>query len=258
MKCDGPSIDDVFRLVSPLVRSRACQDINQFDGRITAHQYRRAYDLCHREILPDSKVLDWGCGNGHFSFFLALCGHRVTSFSFDAKPCMFKHLDGLQTRPLVFVQGTDNEPTRLPFGNEDFDAIFSIGVLEHVAETGGDDEASLKEIRRTLKPGGLFICFHLPNEYSLIEALSRHAWSPSGHFHKHRYTAKKIKSLCAAANMHLLGCRRYGILPRNICVSFPSFVKDNAALTACFDAMDGILERIASPVAQNYCFWARK
>ena len=258
MKCHDPAIDDLFLLLSPLVRSKVCPDLNQFDGRITAHQYRKICDLCHREVPPESKVLDWGCGNGHFSFFLALSGHRVTSFSFDEKPCALEHLGGVNAQPLIFVKGSSNEPTRLPFNEETFDAVFSIGVLEHVKETDGDDEASLKEIHRILKRGGLFICCHLPNKYSFIEALSRYAWSPSGHFHKYRYTRKGIASLCAAAKMDLLGCKRYGILPRNICSRSPSFIKDNLTLTICFDAMDDLLGTILSPIAQNYYFWARK
>ncbi|MBQ4132690.1 MAG: methyltransferase domain-containing protein [Desulfovibrionaceae bacterium] len=47
--------------------------------------------------------------------------------------------------------------------------MFSIGVFEHVHETGGDQLASLKEISRVLKPEGFFLCFHLPNKYSWVE-----------------------------------------------------------------------------------------
>ena len=32
---------------------------------------------------------------------------------------------------------------------------------------------SLVEIRRVLKSGGHFLCFHLPNQYSYVEAVSR-------------------------------------------------------------------------------------
>lgn len=49
------------------------------------------------------------------------------------------------------------DATKLKYGNEEFDYVFSISVIEHIF---GDDIA-MKEIARVLKPGGLAI-FTLP------------------------------------------------------------------------------------------------
>jgi len=63
-------------------------------------------------------------------------------------------------------RGDPREPVILPFAADAFDLVFSVGVLEHVHEAGGDARGSILEIERVLKPGGHFLCFHLPNRYA--------------------------------------------------------------------------------------------
>ena len=52
---------------------------------------------------------------------------------------------GIQVRPL-------EHEYNLPYDDNAFDIVLSVGVLEHVP----NDVASMAEIRRVLKPGGLF------------------------------------------------------------------------------------------------------
>jgi len=42
----------------------------QFGNLVTGSQYLPIYRLTSRFIEPNMKALDWGCGNGHFSYFL--------------------------------------------------------------------------------------------------------------------------------------------------------------------------------------------
>ena len=62
----------------------------------------------------------------------------------------------------------------LPFGDDSFDAIYSMGTIEHFAES----EAALAEMIRVLRPGGRIV-LGVPNRYDpfgrplLVAALSR-------------------------------------------------------------------------------------
>ena len=50
----------------------------QFKHRISARQYLRLYRLMARYVKSGSSVLDWGAGNGHFSYFLIRAGYRAS------------------------------------------------------------------------------------------------------------------------------------------------------------------------------------
>ena len=137
-----------------------------------------------------------------------------------------------------------------------FEAVTSIGVLEHVRESGGAEIDSLKELHRLLKPGGIFICFHLPNRYSWIEGALRLVgrWS-----HRCRYTGREISELARTAGFTLLEVERYALLPRNIWWWGPMRkFGGSPRLARAYDALDNTLAKIAAPVCQNYLFVAQK
>ena len=77
-------------------------------------------------------------------------------------------------RPLTKFPGLEatfsSEPVALPFDDDAFDAVLSMGVLEHVM----DPDASLEELRRVLVPGGVIHCYKLPNRFSYLEFIARH------------------------------------------------------------------------------------
>jgi cyclopropane fatty-acyl-phospholipid synthase-like methyltransferase len=159
------------RVVRELV---ACQErdpaynLRQFRSFVGAHQYQRLYELTLRLLPRGSDVLDWGCGNGHFSHFLARLGYRASGFSFKHFP-LRSLLDSFSYQ---FQRGRREEPVALPYPDGAFNAVASVGVLEHVRETGGDERRTLREVRRILKARGLFICHHLPNQHSLANFLA--------------------------------------------------------------------------------------
>ena len=108
----------------------------QFENFLTMLQYRKTYEVTLHSVKRGMKVLDWGCGNGHFSYFLTRQNIDTTGFSFNTNPIFLEH------EPLFhFTQGDPDESTALPFADSTFDIVFSIGVLEHVYETGGSEES---------------------------------------------------------------------------------------------------------------------
>ncbi|MGH7680796.1 MAG: class I SAM-dependent methyltransferase [Candidatus Eiseniibacteriota bacterium] len=224
----------------------------QFGSLLSSHQYLRLYGLFRRYVPEGARVLDWGTGNGHFSYFLLRAGFRASGYSF---------LDGsfvgwLPDAGYDFTRGDAAEPTTLPYGDATFDAVASIGVLEHVRETGGTEAGSLSEIVRVLKPGGRFVCFHFPNQWSWIDWAARRV--PGLHRHDYRYGLGDIRALASGAGLTLEAAGRYGLLPRNFGAHLPHPFRYSAGPARAWDAVDGLLGLPFSAFCQNYYFVARK
>jgi SAM-dependent methyltransferase len=219
---------------------------------VGAHQYRTLYRLCRRYLPEGSRVLDWGAGNGHFSYFLQRSGYRAEGYSLLEAG----FLDWLPDRSYTFTRGDPRDPVTLPFPDGSFDGVVSVGVLEHVRETGGSEARSLAEIARVLRPGGVFVCYHFPNRWSWIDWAARRV--PSLHRHEFRYTRRDIGRLVKDAGLDLVEARRYGILPRNSGARLPRAFRTSRALARAWDAVDGALALPLSPFCQNYCFVALK
>ncbi len=92
-------------------------------------------------------VLDMGCGTGRYALWLAEQGAHVTAIDFSAGM-----LAEARQKPFAqqvkFIEHDLHEP--LPFGDEQFDAVVSGLVLEHVR----DLDVFFGEVRRVLKPTG--------------------------------------------------------------------------------------------------------
>lgn len=261
--------DHLLRGIYDAFRSApAGRTVDQFRSLAQAHQYRILYALVIRHLPVGAQVLDWGCGNGHFSFFLARLGASVTAYSFDPQPDVFALLTTEERQRVRFVRGSLEDPHVLPFANATFDGVFSVGVLEHVRETGGTEAGSMREIQRVLRPGGRFFCYHLPNRYSYIEALqrARHRSRPNAStagdyalpwlYHAYRYTQSDIKQLCESAGFSVEHLLRYGAVPRNMFAALPGALKDSRAAAWAVDTLDSALQLALSPVSQNHAFVA--
>jgi ubiquinone/menaquinone biosynthesis C-methylase UbiE len=115
------------------------------------HRGRRKiiFDLIKKFSNKDTakKILDIGCGTGLLLKELETLG---TTWGVD---CSELALDYCQRRGLESIKKGDI--AALPFGNEEFDIVLALDVLEHIE----DDEKALKEMRRVLRSGGLAIIF---------------------------------------------------------------------------------------------------
>lgn len=254
------NVADVFSILGTADAGRT---VAQFRSLAQANQYRMLYQLVAKYMPPRARVLDWGCGNGHFSFFLARQGAFVTSYSFEAEPEIFSLLTPAQRKRITFIRGSCDDPRTLPFPDRSFESVFSVGVLEHVRETGGTETGSMREIRRVLRPGGRFICYHLPNQYSYIEALNRIVHGPLDptmkvvwKYHKYRFTKSQIRTLCDSAGFSVLELHRYGAIPRNMLGRLPGRLGHSPMLASSVNALDLLLERAMVPISQNFAFVA--
>ena len=256
---------EVARLFASIRRDDPCGVIDQFQSLTAANQYRGLYSLTAKYVPPGARVLDWGCGRGHFSYWLVKQGFHVTAYSLEHPPEIFAALSPAETARLTFIRDPEQTVSRLPFPDQQFAAAFSVGVLEHVRELGGDEVASLRELRRVVTSGGVFISYHFPNRYSYIEAVSRALHACRGartkegfRFHKHRYTQRTIRGLCSEVGLVTVEIRRYGFLPRNSFNRLPKRLRESQTLSSMVNLLDVALERAFSPVVQNYCFVAKR
>ncbi len=223
-----------------------------FKSLVSAYQYILLYRVFNKYVPIGVKVLDWGVGNGHFSYFLVKAGYKAFGYSLNSFPVGVE----LTEEKYHFVQGNHSDPINIPFKDCSFDAVASIGVLEHVREVGGDAEKSLSEIARVLKPGGVFVCYHLPNCYSLVEMVSR--CFPDKYSHRYRYTSSRIAKLLNSSQLNLVYIKRYGFLPRNFWGKIPTFLSNSKVMVFSWNIMDIFLSFIFSLLCQNYVFVARK
>ena len=83
---------------------------------------------------------------------------------------------------------------QLPYNDEEFDAVGAFDVLEHIA----DDDAALRGLARTVRPGGLVL---------LTVPQHRWLWSPihvySGH--QRRYRRSELVALVNASGLEVIG-----------------------------------------------------
>lgn len=222
-------------------------------------QYMRLYQDADAIGKP-GKALDWGCLSGHFSYFLLKKGMDVTSFKGSGK-FVFDEL--IKSGEIKLVQADLNEqPVKLPFSNNEFDYVFSLGVLEHVHETGGNEVGSLKEIERILKEGGVFVCYHLPNKYGLTELIIRIPFvqilCKDKFLHSVRYEKKDIEEIVSKTNLKMIKCYRYGFLPKNTLCYLPKNLINNLFFTKLFYFLDNCLSKIMPPLCTNWMFILKK
>ena len=104
------------------------------------------------QLGPHPTVLDLGCGAGHASFAVAPVARSVTAF--DLSPQMLDVVAGAaRERGLDNIVTQQGNVASLPFA----DAAFCMVVTRFSAHHWLDVPAALREVKRVLKPGGVFV-----------------------------------------------------------------------------------------------------
>lgn len=95
-------------------------------------------------------VLDWGCGAGRLTRYLAMISANVTGVDIDADNVTMcaEHLPRARFLPI-----DRNPPTAFP--ENSFDLVIGISVFTHLSEA--NQHAWLGELKRIVRPGGVLL-----------------------------------------------------------------------------------------------------
>lgn len=132
------------------------EEWNKFTGfdekdlKVTGDQY---FDIVDNSIVnPNStRVLDVGCGSGRWSRYLS----DKVKFIEAVDPSEAIAKASKFNRDKKNIRWTQASVDNIPFEDNSFDFVFSLGVLHHIPDT----QQALTDAVKKLKPGGHFLLY---------------------------------------------------------------------------------------------------
>jgi len=124
--------------------------VDEFFNACTAPENR--FIMSRIGEVKSKKILEIGCGLGEASVYFAKNGAKVVASDISgemiglAKKVAEYHKVGLEVCKCSSI--------KIPFGDQEFDIVYAANVLHHV-----NLEATLREVSRVLKKGGIFACW---------------------------------------------------------------------------------------------------
>lgn len=142
----------------------ACEGYDEFNASEGQHLSRRlnaAFALA--EVVPGMNVLDVGCGRGEILRHCANLGANAYGIDYAAAAVQMSQavLDGLDASTPGHGGVALSDAKRLPFPDNFFDRVLMFDVVEHLHPW--ELHEALLEVRRVLKPDGMFIVHTAPN-----------------------------------------------------------------------------------------------
>lgn len=116
--------------------------------RVAIIPFERKQQIYKFKEYNGKKVLDVGCGNGWVCEQYAKNGAACYGIDLTEKAIQLSRKRFNLSSMKASFKVADSQ--KLPFKNESFDLVTSMGVLHHVPDTS----RAISEIKRVLKPGG--------------------------------------------------------------------------------------------------------
>jgi SAM-dependent methyltransferase len=142
----------------------------------------------------NTRILAWASREGACTYGIDISEPTVIQArtAFDSRP---------GARP--GLQGAVGDVRDLPFRDASFDAIYSMGTIEHFDET----ERAVKEMARVLKPGGRAIV-GVPNRYDPflrpLLATALQAVGLYGYGYEKSYSRRALRQMLERAGLHVV------------------------------------------------------
>lgn len=179
------------------------------------HFTRRARDwqaAMRDHLEPHAHLLDVGCGSGDLSVIAARLGAIPTCI--DGSPAMVAEARGAVGAVSPEARFFAADAAALPVADGEFDVAIASSLLEYLDPLA----PALAEIRRAIRPGGLFLCT-VPNPRSLYRRLEGQALRLTGRPAYRRFVNPDIYRRDIAVDLRAAGfepleSRLLGLPPR--------------------------------------------
>ncbi|WP_188192430.1 class I SAM-dependent methyltransferase [Nonomuraea sp. SYSU D8015] len=126
-----------------------------YDRQLAGHLPHQLRSTFSRFVEPGARVLEAGCGMGHFTVAARVLGYRAEGLDWSSET-----IEELRRR-FPEIPWHVGDVRKLECDDGSFDAVYSPGVCEHFEE---GPVQILRETQRILRPGGIAIittpCFN--------------------------------------------------------------------------------------------------
>jgi ubiquinone/menaquinone biosynthesis C-methylase UbiE len=175
--------------------------MNIFQKKKVAHEYDSYYtteqgkeiDALEKQAIQDlinpiipGKLLEIGCGTGHWTSFFSQQGFQVTAT--DISEAM---LQQIRAKSLPNVKLFNADVLQLPFPDDHFDQVAVITALEFC----GNIPQAMSEIKRVLKPDGWLIAGCLNADSTLGKIKNQDPVYKHGDFMTQSILKKQLSSI---------------------------------------------------------------
>jgi ubiquinone/menaquinone biosynthesis C-methylase UbiE len=132
-------------------------------GEHLSRRLSKAFQVA--SVEPGLRVLDVGCGRGEILRHCAQLGADAYGIDYaEVAVDLSQELIHSAGDPLPGKMGVyQADAKRLPFSSEGFDRVLMFDVVEHLYPWELD--AAMAEVKRVLKPGGMFVVHTAPNRW---------------------------------------------------------------------------------------------
>lgn len=180
------------------------------DPYLEAHSRLRSTILRHidavelyKPYLKGGKILDWGCRHAVDACLIrSFLGNDVEIHGCDVSDFGYKVFWDFARLQYSKI----DHSYRLPYSDNQFDFIVGSGVLEHVP----NDQKSLDELFRILKPDGHLAITFLPNSWSFAEALLE---ALRQFHHVRRYSLRRFKRTLLHSGFRVVKSGYHQVVP---------------------------------------------
>jgi len=119
------------------------------DGELAATEIMEWYAPYRNTSVPC--ILDWGCGTGRVIRHIPLIAPEAVCHGYDSNNSRINWA----SKQISQVQFSTGKALPLPYASNQFNLVFGISVLTHIAAE--EQMEHIRELHRILQPGGILI-----------------------------------------------------------------------------------------------------